>query len=185
MFEFVGKKLIGRSAIREVTEKRLPILNEYLKSLLLLPNKIRYDSIVTRFTVQTPEDQSRPAYTSQIKQNGTLSINNASRRPSRPAPPSSKPQPPRPQGPPTLRCVHEHCSIFSYPVINIVNEIKCSCYTAILIFSTCRSASEKPARPLKSFTQQPPHMPLPAKAPPKPLPPANTGKGRVCSYINM
>lgn len=52
-----SKIYLGRSNVREVTDKRVPLLNEYLKSLFALPNNIRYDSIVMAFTKPTSEDQ--------------------------------------------------------------------------------------------------------------------------------
>jgi neutrophil factor 4 len=52
-----GKLYLSRSAVREVTDKRLPLLNSYLQQLFSLPNNIRYDSIVKNFSRQTPQER--------------------------------------------------------------------------------------------------------------------------------
>lgn len=89
-----AKKYFGRSAVREVTEKRLPSLNTYLLSLFSLPDKIRYDSIVTAFTRPTPDDLEQP-YT------GKEAYKNSSAKPERPPVPHTKPL--RPGLPPTSK----------------------------------------------------------------------------------
>lgn len=99
-----AKKYLGRSAIREVTEKRLPLLNTYLQSLFSLPDKIRYDTIVTGFTRPTSDDLARPYLGNQAyksRQNGAVKPD----RPARPQLPNSKEKPQRPPPMSTIRCV--------------------------------------------------------------------------------
>ncbi|CAI8026135.1 Neutrophil cytosol factor 4 [Geodia barretti] len=98
-----GKLYLSRSAVREVTDKRLPQLNSYLQHLISLPDNIRYDSIVKAFTRQTPQDRDNHSQASKL----------LSAKPARPAPPSQShtprksstpphPAPPsRPAAPPT------------------------------------------------------------------------------------
>jgi hypothetical protein len=91
-----AKKFIGRSAVREVTEKRLPMLNSYLLNLLSLPDKIRYDSIVMAFTRATSDDMAHP-YT------GTEAYKSSAIKPDRPPVPHAKqirPSADKPQRPP-------------------------------------------------------------------------------------
>ena len=102
---------VGRSAVRDVADKRLPLLNEYLKvskwqqgdpflphaclstlfsllkqALFELPDKIRYDTIVHAFVRQTNEDIAKPYLGNQAyktRPNGSI-------RPARPAGPPTK-----------------------------------------------------------------------------------------------
>jgi hypothetical protein len=55
-----GKKYVGRSAIRDVAQLRQPHLDEFLKKLYKMSDKIRYDSIVLGFLKPNHEDVSRP-----------------------------------------------------------------------------------------------------------------------------
>ncbi|XP_064407065.1 neutrophil cytosol factor 4-like [Halichondria panicea] len=73
-----GKVIFGRSAVKDLAEKRLPALNSYLKKLMSLSDKIRYDSIVLAFTKPTPEDLTISPSNGHAK----------SGKPERPAPPS-------------------------------------------------------------------------------------------------
>lgn len=99
-----AKKYFGRSAIREVTDRRLPLLNSYLQGLVALPDKIRYDTIVTGFVRATSDDLARPYAGNQAyksRPNGAVKPD----RPARPQPPRSVEKPQRPP-PMTLRYVH-------------------------------------------------------------------------------
>ena len=98
LFFPVAKKFFGRSAIREVTDRRLPLLNTYLQGLFSLPDKIRYDTIVNAFTRPTTDDLARPYAGNQAYKSRA----NGAVKPDRPA----RPQPPRgaekPQRPPPM-----------------------------------------------------------------------------------
>ena len=77
-----GKLYLERSAVREVTDKRLPQLNSYLQvdssstssddggslsppqHLFSLPDNIRHDSIVKAFARQTPQDRQAHSHSS-------------------------------------------------------------------------------------------------------------------------
>eukprot|EP00731_Ephydatia_muelleri_P028537 Em0020g181a len=116
-----SKIYLGRSNVREVTDKRVPLLNEYLKGLFALPNNIRYNSIVMAFVKPTAEDQKYCSEEEEEKVAKSKSLPRrpppptaANRPPVRPAvpavpppvrirpPPSSAPPTP-PSAPPTLR----------------------------------------------------------------------------------
>lgn len=97
LFVFAGKKLFGRSAIREVTDRRLPLLNTYLQKLLVLPDKIRYDSIVTSFAKPTSDDQAHPYTGNQAyKMRHTTKPDRPAGPPTRPVKPVDKPARPPP-----------------------------------------------------------------------------------------
>lgn len=99
-----GKIFFGRSAVRDVTDKRLPHLNSYLKTLFELPDKIRYDSIVMAFVRPTSEDkkaqlgkQSSLNGTANGPGIGTTSGKNSRSKPDRPPRPSVAPSAPSPR----------------------------------------------------------------------------------------
>jgi len=73
--------------VRDVTDKRLPQLNAYLKKLFELPDKIRHDSIVRAFVQPTKEDQ-KTHIGSQT--NGTTKPERPPARPKPPAKPSTR-----------------------------------------------------------------------------------------------
>nr|XP_054766738.1 SH3 and PX domain-containing protein 2B-like [Lytechinus pictus] len=56
-----GKKLFGRSHVREVALKRLAPIDEYCQALVKLPGKISDSKEVIDFFTPTPEDVSPPS----------------------------------------------------------------------------------------------------------------------------
>lgn len=107
-----GKLYLSRSAVREVTDKRLPLLNSYLQRLFSLADNIRYDSIVKSFTRQTPQDRERYGETTTAPTTTTTTASKPLRpalpthkkttAPVRPAPPSRPAPPKKPPPPPAL-----------------------------------------------------------------------------------
>lgn len=71
-----GKIYLGRSAVRDVAQKRLPELNTYLKNLLALPPNISRDSIVVSFLRQTAKDGKE--YTGNKPMKGAAAANTSS-----------------------------------------------------------------------------------------------------------
>ncbi|XP_019852481.1 PREDICTED: neutrophil cytosol factor 4-like [Amphimedon queenslandica] len=86
-----GKKYIGRSAVRDVAELRMPYLDEFLKKLYAMSDKIRYDSIVLGFLKPNYEDIEKPYKPSVSYPGRTVSQPEKPNKPPRPTirPPSS------------------------------------------------------------------------------------------------
>ncbi|XP_078692349.1 neutrophil cytosol factor 4-like [Branchiostoma floridae x Branchiostoma belcheri] len=109
-----GKIYFGRSAIREVAERRLPELNKYMKELLSLDPKISRDPDVRLFFSQTESDvlalenrekQGIVGSAHQTSLKPSLNSNGANKtcprskvKPSRPRPPVPR----RPSKPPSI-----------------------------------------------------------------------------------
>ena len=96
-----SKIYLGRSNVREVTDKRVPLLNEYLKGLFALPNNIRYNSIVMAFVKPTSEDRN---YCNEEEEEVVAKSKSLPRRP---PPPTAENRPPVrpavPAAPPPMR----------------------------------------------------------------------------------
>ena len=70
---WVCSSVKSRSAATDATDKRLPLLHKYLQRLLVLPDNIRYDSIVNHFTSPSSDDLLQPVYIpSQATPNGAV-----------------------------------------------------------------------------------------------------------------
>ncbi|CAH1273861.1 NCF4 [Branchiostoma lanceolatum] len=109
-----GKIFFGRSAIREVAERRLPELNKYMKELLSLDPKISRDPDVRLFFSQTESDvlalenrekQGIVGSAPQTSFKPSLNSNTANKTSPRPKVKPSRPRPPvprRPSKPPSI-----------------------------------------------------------------------------------
>ncbi|XP_062508255.1 neutrophil cytosol factor 4-like [Corticium candelabrum] len=97
-----GKIYLGRSAVKDVAEERIPQLNVFIKTLIGLTRKISHDEFVQRFLRQNEHD-GKP-YTGSFPYRGQSGGGNSPKRQRevRPPPPAKKlPGPPaRPPAPP-------------------------------------------------------------------------------------
>jgi neutrophil factor 4 len=98
-----GKKFLGRSAVKDVAEERIPHLNSYMKKLLGLARKINRDEFVQRFFRQNEHD-GKP-YSGSFRYRGRSATSAPQKTGIRPPPPTKKlpVPPPRPAGGPPKR----------------------------------------------------------------------------------
>ena len=77
MYNLTGKVIFGRSATREVAERRLPLLDRFIKDILSLHRKISQSDLVQSFLRQNKEDYSLHEQFSRALRENFVLINKA------------------------------------------------------------------------------------------------------------